>query len=180
MKILIAVASRHGSTLGVAEAIGKVLRADGAEVDIVTTDEVDDLGSYDAVVLGSAVYLGKWLKPARKFAHVHREEFAEIPTWIFSVGALGDPPMPEDCPQVDAIVVETGARDHRLFGGKLDRDDLSLSERLIVHTVHPPEGDYRDWSAVERWARSISATLSPVIGRDGLRRGRVGPPSSPV
>ena len=90
MNALVAVASRHGSTEGIAEAIAEELRAAGIDTDLREADEVLDLEGYTAVVLGSAVYLGNWLPEARWVVERHRERLATVPVWLFSSGPLGE------------------------------------------------------------------------------------------
>ncbi|GEM_PF-3645432 len=56
MHVLIAVASRYGSTREIAEALAGTLRAAGHVVAVRNAAEVADAALYDAVVLGSAIY----------------------------------------------------------------------------------------------------------------------------
>ena len=91
MRVLVASATRHGATAEIAEAIAATLKDRGLKVELRRVEEVADMSGYDAVVLGSAVYIGKWLEPARQFAVDHAAELAMRPTWLFSSGPLGDP-----------------------------------------------------------------------------------------
>ncbi len=161
MKVLVAYASKHGSTKEIAAAIGRALGASGFDVDLRSVEDVEDLDGVHAVVLGSAVYVGRWLAPARHFVDEHAEALSVRPVWLFSSGPLGDPLKPDEdhAVDVDAIVVATSARDHRLFGGKLDRSALGFGERAVVHAVRAPEGDFRDWAEIDRWAAGIAETL---------------------
>jgi menaquinone-dependent protoporphyrinogen oxidase len=161
MRVLVTSASRHGSTREIADAVATELRAADVAVDVRAVGDVADLDRYDAVVLGSAVYAGSWPREARRFVERHRAELARVPLWLFSSGPLGsDGPEPEGEPnRVDDLVRATGAREHRVFPGKLDRVALGLVERLVVGVVGAPEGDFRDWDAVRDWAGSIAAAL---------------------
>lgn len=78
-----------------------------------------DVSGYAAVVLGSAVYMGRWLEPARELVERRAEAFATLPTWLFSSGPIGAPPKPEagDAVKLDEAVERIGAREHRLFAG---------------------------------------------------------------
>src|SRR5687767_14851595 len=99
MKVLIAVASKHGSTRDIAQAIGQELQATNIAVEVLdlTKGDVKDVGSYQAVILGSAIYAGNWLPEAKQFAQKHREELSSLPVWLFSSGPLGaDNPQPHD------------------------------------------------------------------------------------
>jgi menaquinone-dependent protoporphyrinogen oxidase len=90
MKILVTVASRHGATKEIAEAIARELAERGLEVTVSPVQEVDSIQGYDAVVLGSAVYLGKWMKPAKAFAAREAAGLSSVPVWLFSSGPIGD------------------------------------------------------------------------------------------
>ena len=161
MKVLVAVASKHGSTREIAQVIAAQLRAAHLDADLREAGEVPDLGGYDAVVLGSAVYVGSWLPEARHFAERHRAALAKLPVWIFSSGPLGAlDPRPQDDPErLAAPMAGVEVRDHRVFVGKLDPAGLGLGERLAVKMVRAPKGDFRDWAAIRGWAREIAAAL---------------------
>jgi len=161
MTVLVTAASRHGATSEIAVAIARVLGSRGLDADVRRADDVRELEGYDAVVLGSAVYAGKWLEPARRLVEEHGDELAARPTWLFSSGPLGEPPRPAPraAVDVDAIAAATRAREHRLFAGRLDRGRLGLGERVVARAVHAPEGDFRDWGEIEAWADDIAATL---------------------
>ena len=161
MKILVAVASKHGATAEIAEAIGRTLEEAGLEVTVVAAAEVTTLDPFAAAVIGSGVYAGHWLKAARALVDRHETELKEIPVWLFSSGPLGDPlkPQDDDAVNVDGIIATTRAVDHRLFAGALDRNQLTFSEKAIIRAVRAADGDYRDWDAIEAWAREIVVAL---------------------
>ena len=162
MRTLVVHSSRHGSTQGIAERIAAALREQDLETDVRAVRDAPDPGAYGAVVLGSAVYFGKWTKEATSFASTHRETLAARPVWLFSSGPTGTEMKPEHVSLKDALDVRTavGARDHRVFFGAIDPDGLSLKERLIVRGVKAPVGDFRDWDQIERWAKEIAAALN--------------------
>jgi menaquinone-dependent protoporphyrinogen oxidase len=161
MKILVAFASRHGSTREIADALAQELRVAGHSVAVRQADEVKELGGYEAAVIGSALYMGDWLPAARRFVEDNREALATIPVWLFSSGPLGldDPQSHSDPAHLDAMMRATRARGHRLFIGKLDRSSLGFGERLIAKVVKAPEGDFRDWEAIRSWAREIAMAV---------------------
>jgi menaquinone-dependent protoporphyrinogen oxidase len=163
MTILVAAASKHGATLEIAEALARGLTRRGLQADVRPAGAVDRLDGYDAVVLGSAVYAGHWLKPARELAE-RIEPDEGRPVWLFSSGPVGAPdPKPDGDPiDVEAILRETGAREHRVFAGRLDRDRLGLAERAIVRALRAPIGDFRDWDAIEAFANGIADALDPT------------------
>ena len=104
MKVLVTAASRYGATGEIAEAIGEVLRERGLDA-TVGPPEAATVDGHDAVVLGSAVYAGHWLKPARELVDRQRDALAARPVWLFSSGPVGDPPKPEEDPVDVAAVV---------------------------------------------------------------------------
>jgi menaquinone-dependent protoporphyrinogen oxidase len=168
MRVLVAVASRHGSTAEIARKIGEVLASAGIETDVRMPDDVESVASYDGVVLGSGVYAGRWLGAARAFVDRETAALASRPVWLFSSGPVGDPAKPAAEPvDVDAIRKRTNAIDHRVFNGKLDRQVLGFGERAIVLAVHAAEGDFRSWEAVTDWASEIARTIRtmPVSAR---------------
>ena len=163
MSILVAYASKHGATRGIADHIAETLRARGSEVDVVPMDAVEHLAPYEAAVLGSAVYYGSWMKEAVEFVRRNRAALSERPVWLFSSGPLGaevhdSEEQPKEISELQAAI---GARDHRLFFGALDPHALSFPERMVVKAVRAPAGDYRDWEAIAAWAMEIASALSP-------------------
>jgi menaquinone-dependent protoporphyrinogen oxidase len=162
MRVLVSAASKYGSTTEIAEAIGKELSAAGHDVDVRPPADVSSIESYDAVVLGSAVYVGHWLEPVHKLIEREREALRQRPVWLFSSGPIGEPPMPkgDDAVGIADIVEATAAREHHIFNGKLDKHRLSFPERAVVFALRVAEGDFRDWDAVASWARGIAAALN--------------------
>lgn len=152
MRALVAAATKHGATQEIADAIARSLASAGIDVGARQVHEVTDLSGYDAVVLGSAVYMGSWLQPARQFAEEHAEALANQPTWVFSSGPIGDPPRPAAVKAVaiEPITARIHPKEHRLFAGKLDHGQLSFSERALVLAVRAAEGDFRDWDEIAR------------------------------
>ena len=162
MPILVAVASRHGSTREIAEAIADELRLAGLNADARNVEEVSNLDEYSGIVLGSAVYMGNWSAGARDFVQHHRTRLATIPVWLFSSGPIGAPdPRPHGDPGgVVELTRATRAVEHRVFAGKLDEAELGRAERLVSRMVGAQSGDFRDWSAIRAWAREIAASLT--------------------
>jgi menaquinone-dependent protoporphyrinogen oxidase len=127
LKALVTVASRHGATSDIGEAIASRLRQHGHEASTAPPDEVAEVGPYDAVILGSAVYMGRWLPAAVDFADRHLVALRDRSVWLFSSGPLGDPPVPAgDAPDVPSLVERVGAREHRTFAGELQEGALGF------------------------------------------------------
>lgn len=164
MRVLVTVASKHGSTREIADAIAEELRAAAIETDVYGVNAVRDLAEYDAVVFGSAIYMGSWLPEARQFAQRHLVTLARLPLWLFSSGPLGadDPQPPSDLQHLAAALDGAIVRDHRVFVGSLDPTELGLGERLAAKVVQAPAGDFRDWTAIRGWAQEIAAALAPM------------------
>jgi menaquinone-dependent protoporphyrinogen oxidase len=162
MTVLVAYATKHGSTREIAEAVATALADRGIPTDALAVDTIADVRPYEAVVLGSAVYMGRWLKEATEFARRHRELLTERPLWLFSSGPLGtDVVDAEEQPKELAELREMlGPRDHRLFYGALARDSLGFGERMVVKAVKAPEGDFRDWDEIRGWAATIAGELA--------------------
>lgn len=171
MTVLVAAASKHGATAEIAEWIGAELLAHGVEAEVKRLEDVRELGRYEAFVIGSGVYLGNWLKEARRFLDAHADELAERPTWLFASGSIvGDPPVADDPDALrpgltEKLVAQTHAREHRLFAGKLDVGELGFLERAAVRGAHAIEGDYRDWQAIDDWVAGIARELRPASTR---------------
>jgi menaquinone-dependent protoporphyrinogen oxidase len=163
MTILVAYASKHGATRGIAERIAQTLESQGQEAEALPIDTIRDVKAYDAVVLGSAIYYGSWMKEATEFLLRNKAALASRPVWLFSAGPLGvEAKGAEEQPReltefTDAI----HPRGHQLFFGALDHTKLSFPERMVVKAVRAPEGDYRDWTAIEAWAERIARDLEP-------------------
>jgi len=166
MNMIIIVGSKHGSTRAIAEAVGDELRNCGVDVSIADADAADiSLHGYDAAVVGSAVYIGHWMKDARTFLDANRASLRKMPLWLFSSGPLGDTSkQPDDLAEVRAFADDVHARDHKVFAGKLDKDDLSFAERAAIRIVHAPYGDAREWDEIRSWARNIAAELTDPSG----------------
>lgn len=160
MRVLVAVASKHGATTEIGTAVAETLRAYGLETVVRPPEQVLSLDGFDAVVLGSAVYMGRWLETARTCVTHLGPELRSRPTWLFSSGPIGDPPKPLDDPaDLGAMMTATGALGHRLFAGELSRDRLGFGERAVVTALRAAEGDYRPWPEIRAWAAEIVATL---------------------
>jgi menaquinone-dependent protoporphyrinogen oxidase len=163
--VLVTFATKHGATGEIAERIGQVLQEAGLYVEVKPVDKVSDLEEYKAVVLGSAVYAGMWLKDAAAFLEANEKKLAERPVWLFSSGPTGEGDPVElmkgwKFPEAQQPIADRiGPRDIAFFHGEIDLKDLNLAEKLIVKGVKAPTGDFRDWEAITTWAVAIGETL---------------------
>ena len=166
--ILVAYASRNGSTAGVAEAIGKTLAASGAQVDVLPMQAVKDLAPYRAVVAGSAIQAAQWLPEAMQFVQSHRAELSRKPFAAFLVCMTLAMQNANYRQQVAAWLEPVRALvqpvSEGLFAGALDTHKIKsfgdrLKFRLSVLMGVWSEGDHRDWSAIHAWAEGLRPLL---------------------
>jgi menaquinone-dependent protoporphyrinogen oxidase len=175
MSILVAYASKHGSTKGIAERIADRLHAAGLTAEAISVRDVKDVTRYDAVVLGSALYMFHWLGEARSFARSNATALAAGPLWLFSSGPFG--PEPKDAKGNDKLAVSgpreldelrqsLRPRDHRVFWGAWDRANkpVGVWERVVyvlpAARASLPDADFRDWPHIDAWADGIAAELA--------------------
>ncbi len=161
-RVTVLTAGRHGATHEVGEAIAARLRKHGHDACAVEAGARSELDPDSAIVLGSAIYVGRWLKAARKLAARLASEPQGHPIWLFSVGPIGEPPEPElpAAEQLAGADAVKRARGYRAFSGLLDREGLGRLERAAVNAQDAPDGDFRDWAGIERWADEIAGELN--------------------
>lgn len=174
--ILVTYASKYGATKEIAEKIGEGLRQEGLQAEVLPVDRIRDLTPYKAVILGSAVYIGKWNKEAVVFLQTHAETLVDRPVWLFSSGPTGegDPVellegwrLPADLqPVVDRI----HPRNIAVFHGYINPDKINFIEKWAVKSVvKKPFGDFRDWDMIVSWTTTIAEALknpepAPTVG----------------
>jgi menaquinone-dependent protoporphyrinogen oxidase len=172
-KVLVAYATKYGATAEIAEKIGEVLGEAGLCVDVLAADKVREVRDYEAVVLGSGVYMGRWRKAAAKFLKANERALGEMPVWLFSSGPTneGDPVellegwrFPKS---LQPVAESIGARDTAVFHGVLEAAKLGFIERWIIKKVKAPVGDFRDWEAIRSWARAVADELTKARQDDG-------------
>jgi menaquinone-dependent protoporphyrinogen oxidase len=168
MRVLVAYASHYGATQEIAECIAETLRRDDIETTLANVEHLDRVDrSFDAFVIGSAIHAGHWLKPATAFVKHNAAALSERPVWLFSSGPIGDgadkiQPDPKEVGQFGDMI---GHRGHEVFAGAFDRAVADARggrfDRAINRFI--PEGDYRDWVAIESWAKSIADALREPV-----------------
>lgn len=160
MKVLVITASKHGATREIGAAIAAELREAGLTAVEAEPGEVSGLDGYDAVVLGSAVYMTQWMENLRNLMAHHGRELRELPLWAFSVGLSGVPVgAVQDPRRIGPHLLSINPIDHQTFKGRMDLSGLSLRERSIARLGNAPEGDFREWDKIRGWARQIAADL---------------------
>jgi menaquinone-dependent protoporphyrinogen oxidase len=172
-RITIIYASRHGATRGIATRLGEVLRERGLDTSVVEAHEAPSPATSDALVIGSALYMGKWLEPATAFVRKHRDELRRRPTWLFGSGPVGTAAVDgkghdllEPPKFMDDLAGSISARATKVFFGRWDPSDepTSIAERLFQMLPLPkdamPIGDFRDWRVIDDWAGTIADELA--------------------
>lgn len=163
MRVLVAFATKNGSTAGIAQVIGEELKKMGLDADVLPVDEVRDLQPYGAVLLGSAIYLGKWRKGALRFGERHAAELRGRPVWLFDSGPLNSSPdegKNEPVKAAEELLHQMGARSRTTFGGKLLEEDAGRFMRSLMESGKAGSyGDFRNFDRVRGWARAIGTEL---------------------
>jgi menaquinone-dependent protoporphyrinogen oxidase len=181
MKILVAYASRHGATKGIAEHIARTLEGTGLDITLRPVKDAGPIDDFDAFVVGSAAYMGGWLGEATTFVRRHRDILAAHPVWLFSSGPTSadavdakgrDQLKAAEPKEFEEFARTIQPRDERVFFGAYDPDaaPAGLAEGLMKRFMRLapaarnalPAGDFRDWPAIEAWAEEIAQELQPV------------------
>jgi menaquinone-dependent protoporphyrinogen oxidase len=181
VKVLVAYASHFGSTRDMARRIGEVLGRFPIEVVVAPVDAAPHPYEFDAFVIGSAIQGNHWLPSASDFVRREATLLSQRAVWLYSSGPVGDVAVaslshngsvqPAEVKEFRRLV---RPRDSRVFAGSMDRQSADLSglgfiERTVVMRFLP-DGDWRDWAAIERWAQSIGSSLAePAAGPRCLR-----------
>jgi menaquinone-dependent protoporphyrinogen oxidase len=167
--VLVAYATKNGSTREVAEAVATTLREHGCEVEVQPAGEVRTLEKYGAVVLGTAVYMFRWRKDARRFMSRHQAALAERPVAVFALGPLND--NEKEWADVHKQFEEALAKypwlspvAHEVFGGKFDPARLTFPLSLMPAMKNQPASDIRDWAAIAAWAVGLAQKLQASTG----------------
>ncbi len=172
--VLVAHASKYGSTQEVAEAVAATLRDHGFEVDLRHVGKIRQLNGYRAAVLGAPIYFGMWRKDAHSFLERNRQALEALPVALFAMGPIGDSPSQEDWAE-SRVALQKDLAKHpwltpvafEMFGGKFDPARLDLTDRLVtslpaspLHQI--PASDLRDWEAICAWAANLAAKFQPA------------------
>jgi menaquinone-dependent protoporphyrinogen oxidase len=168
-RVLVTYGSKHGSTAEIAHAIAQTFEEAGLSVDCIEAGEAETVEPYDAVVVGSAVYMRRWRGDATRFLRKHAVELAERPFWVFSSGPVGEPVEDESAarwlepPKIIERIERLHARGHVVFGGRVP--EHGLAGRSMAKNTPPEYRDRRDWDEIRAWAATIASELSAVPAR---------------
>ncbi len=159
LHVLVAYGSKREGTVGIAQAIARTLRERGFAVDCRSADNVDDVGEYDAFVVGGSLYMFRWHRAARSFVARFVPALRERPVWFFSSGPLDDSATKHAIPPVrgvDRLMKRVKARGHITFGGRLTPDATGFIASAMAKKT---AGDWRDWDQIRTWADHIADDL---------------------
>jgi menaquinone-dependent protoporphyrinogen oxidase len=164
-RVLIIFGSKYGSTAEIANKIGQVLQESGLDTDVTPAKSANKPDTYDAVVLGSSVNVGSWRKESAKYLRDNLQELKTKAVWIFSSGPTGEGD-PVELAQgwrvpknLKVIINSIQPRNVTVFHGNVDVTKLSRLHKWMIGKVEAPVGDFRDWDAIARWAKSIADAL---------------------
>lgn len=168
LRVLVTYSSVHGSTAEIARAISLTLARTGIDVEVLPVSEVQHVRWYDAVVVGSAVYGGKWRKEALDFLSRFGLELFHRDVWLFQSGPLGNSAqaivkaLPVDVSLYAEYLRVKGAA---TFGGKLDELSGGPVARFLARAGFV--GDYRDFAEIRSWAEEVArkTAMTVVTGR---------------
>jgi menaquinone-dependent protoporphyrinogen oxidase len=161
--VLVAYATKRGSTREVAAEVARIIRQSGPEVEISPAREVKSLDRYGAVVLGGALYMGRWHKDTRRLLKRYRSELASLPLAVFALGPRSSEPEALEAAGAELAraldeVPEVHPFSTAIFGGVIDPSKLGFPFKRM------PAVDARDWKAIERWASEVVRGLSDRPG----------------
>jgi len=165
MHALVTYASRLGSTAEMAKRIAARLCDRGVEATVLPVEATRTVATFDAVVIGSAIYAGHWLEGARHFVRENEQDLLARPVWVFSSGPVGMSASREATApgEVLDLVATIGARDHRVFAGAFDATTVEDAEFPFIERVvakrFVPQGDFRNWSQIDAWADDIAHAI---------------------
>lgn len=189
-RALIVHASRHGGSAGIAERIGDVLRQSGVDVVVAPARDLPDPRSFDACIVGAGVYMGSWVGEGIAYLERYGHVLATKPVWLFSSGPLPGSTKEPKTPTADPVEIALGPlegpgssgrrkledaaapihpKEHRVFTGAFDPAEppANLAERVVRMMPMAkgilPAGDFRDWPAIEAWAKEIATTLAEPV-----------------
>ena len=164
--VLIAYATKHGATAEIAGRIGSAIRKTGTAAEVMAVKDANDISSYDAVILGSAVYIGSWRKEASKFLKDNADALKRKMVWLFSTGPTG---KGEPVEMMDGWMFPKGLLpvaekvdpvDIAVFHGSLDLGKLNGFEKWIIKKVQSATGDFRDWGMIDEWSSAVAEAVA--------------------
>ena len=164
-KVLVTYASKYGATAEIAEKIAEMLKENSCEVELKSAGEVGDVTPFDAVVAGSALYAGFWRKDLVRLLEKYAGELAEKKVWLFISGPTGEEDAEKQMegrlfpPKLQPVIDTCSPVELKVFHGAAMADKMSSFDKWVMKKVKAPLGDFRDWDAIEKWAKEIAKNL---------------------
>jgi len=165
MKTLVVYGTKSGCTEGIAERIGRQLAEHGATVEVVAAEKAPAADGFDAVVVGSGVRAGGWHGTARSWVEKNAAALKAMPVAFYTCGLTlaNDPTKTDEVraythPLIDATGIKPV--DIGLFAGWNQADSFGFAERTVLKLMKAPQGDFRDWAAIDAWAEQVAPSLS--------------------
>jgi menaquinone-dependent protoporphyrinogen oxidase len=167
MKALVVYGTKSGCTGGIAERIGEDLAAYGATVEVASATDAGDPAGYDAVVVGSGIRAGQWHAPAKAWVESNAAVLKDKPVAFFTCGMMirDEGKRDEVLAYTDPVIAATGIQpiDVGLFAGWFESKEFGFAERSILKLMKTPEGDFRDWAAIDAWADAVAPKLGAGV-----------------
>jgi len=166
-RILVAYATKHETTREIAVAVAATLREEGLDVEAVPVGRVTEIAGYDAVVIGSPIYMGKILKEAKQFVDRFAGALQEKPVAAFAVGMSCKDLTDENCKKVEAAMEPITGRipirgEMGMFAGRMNPSYIPVFGHFMRYDEAKTE-DARDWGAIRAWARRLPASLGIAV-----------------
>lgn len=162
-RVLVCYATRYGSTADIAREIGEELKNSGFLVDVNNILEIEDIGPYDAIVIGSPLYMGKWLVEARDFVQRFKHLLNQRTVFVFTAGYSLKDLVRENIKSaeeaLDTIRLDINPSDAAFFAGMVNPDIMSVQDAAITRMGRVDAGDFRDWSKIREWATKLAEEL---------------------
>lgn len=175
-RVLVAYGSKRGGTREIAEKIAEVLLGEGVDAELADAGDVRSVDSYDAAIIGGALYMNRWQRDARNLLVHHAQALRTRPVWLFSSGPLdfsADDKLMPPTAQVAGLMERVGARGHVMFGGRLEPDAKGFVASAMAKSH---AGDWREWHRVQTWAKDVAREL---LDEEPRARASIEPPPQP-
>jgi len=175
-KILIAYGTTEGHTARIAEYIAGVVRGQGHDVQAVDIKQSKDvsLDSYDAVIVGGSVHMGKHGKDVADFVRKNRATLERLPSAFFSVSLAAHGDRDNARAYVENFEAETAWHPDQigyLSGALLYRQYGFFKRWMLKRIVHDKPGGlsmdtsrdwvYTDWDEVKHFVEDYLQRLIP-------------------
>jgi len=162
MKVLVAHGSKHGGTEEIARSVGGRLATLGCTVTVADAGEIREPERYDAIVVGSSLYAGRWNGGCVRMMRHLAKDCYQGPVWLFHSGPLGESadepqPLPK---KIESYAAQLDVRGVVTFGGRLEEHPSGVIAKAMAKDM---AGDWRNWDHIDAWAVEIAEALVPGI-----------------